>query len=104
MEHEKEKKKKSLKKYASRPSPPCSAMDFKGKKKRGNDGNWWISTGNSKEIYSWRKYESKGGSKSLKKKKTEKKKKTGKSTKSTKSAKSAKSAKITKSTKSLKKK
>lgn len=90
MERAKETKKKSLKKYANRPSPPCSAMDFKGKKKRGNDGNWWVSTGNSKDVYSWRKYESKGGSKSLKKKKTDKKKKTEKSKKNGKSKKSTK--------------
>lgn len=98
MEREKEKKKKSLKKYANRPSPPCSAMDFKEKKKRGNDGNWWVSTGNSKDVYSWKKYESKGGSKdgskggskSLKKKKTDKKKKTEKSKKNSKSKKSIK--------------
>lgn len=85
------KKKKVSKKYASRQSPPYSAMDFQGKKKRGNDGNWYISVPNSKNIYTWKKYESKGGAKSLKKKKTEKKKKTTKSKKVSKSKKSGKS-------------
>jgi hypothetical protein len=93
MERTRETKKKVSKKYTNRQSPPCSAMDFQGKKKRGNDGNWWISTPNSKNIYTWKKYESKGGSKSLKKKKTDKKKKTTKSKKITKSVKSTKSTK-----------
>lgn len=91
MERAHETKKKISKKYANRQSPPFSAMDFQGKKKRGNDGNWYISTPNSKNIYKWKKYESKGGAKSLKKKKTEKKKQTSKSKKVTKSTKSTKS-------------
>jgi hypothetical protein len=72
-----ENKKKISKKYLERPSPAVSAADYEGKRKKGNDGNWWISTQNSKNIYTWKKYELKGGKKNKKtqKKKTQKKKK-----------------------------
>jgi hypothetical protein len=37
-------KRQTNKKYTTRPSPPFSAQDFCGKRKKGNDGNWWVST------------------------------------------------------------
>ena len=84
------KKKTLTKKYTNRPSPHVSAGDFKDKRKRGNDGNWWVSIPNKNDVYSWKKYDKKGGAKLIKKKKTEKKKKTKKTGKSTKSGKSTK--------------
>jgi len=36
-----------------RPSPSVSAKDFQGKKKKGNDGNFWISTPNKNNIWRW---------------------------------------------------
>ena len=81
-----ESKKKISKKYLERPSPPVSAMNYQGKRKKGNDGNWWVSTPNSKNVYSWKKYELKGGNKTIKKK-TQKKKTKKKKTKKKKTVK-----------------
>ena len=48
-------KKSSRKKYASRDSPPYPANDedCRGKKKRGNDGTYYVSTVNSRGVYRW---------------------------------------------------
>ena len=36
-------KKQTIKKYTTRPSPPYGAALCVGQKKKGNDGNWYIS-------------------------------------------------------------
>lgn len=40
---------------ANRPSPPESAKLFAGQKRKGGDGNLWVSVANAKGIYQWRK-------------------------------------------------
>jgi hypothetical protein len=47
-------KRQTTKKYDSRPSPPFKARAYKGRRKRGNDGNWWKSTSNSNGVYTWK--------------------------------------------------
>jgi len=51
--------KSTLKKYTKRPSPPYPANECKNLKKKGNDGNMWISKSNKKGIYKWVKLEMK---------------------------------------------
>ncbi len=41
------------KKYRDRPSPPYPANDCKNMKKKGNDGQEWISRSNKNGVYSW---------------------------------------------------
>ena len=47
--------KRTIKKYATRKSPPYPANDFCGKTKKGNDGNQYISTPNKNGVCSWKK-------------------------------------------------
>ena len=42
-------------KYTSRPSPPFPANESCGKRKRGNDGNWWVSKKSVTGICMWKK-------------------------------------------------
>ena len=53
-------KKSSRKKYTSRNSPPYPANDdhCRGKKKKGNDGTYYVSTANSRGVYRWVKVSS----------------------------------------------
>lgn len=53
----------STKKYQTRDSPPYKANDYCGRKKRGNDGNWWISEPDYRGICRWQKYKVKAKSK-----------------------------------------
>ena len=46
-------KRRHTKKYSERPSPSYSANEYCGKRKRGNDGNWWISEKNIGGICRW---------------------------------------------------
>ncbi len=48
-------KKETTKKYISRPSPPYSANKCLGMKKKGNDGNFYVSTRNVNNVYTWLK-------------------------------------------------
>jgi hypothetical protein len=45
----------ATKKYANRPSPAFPANDFCGKKKKGNDGNMYLSKPNKNGICRWTK-------------------------------------------------
>ena len=47
--------KRTLKKYATRKSPPYSANNFCGKKMKGNDGEMYESKINVNGICSWKK-------------------------------------------------
>jgi hypothetical protein len=47
------KPKLSVKKYRERPSPPYPANDFCGKRKKGNDGLFYISKPNKNGICRW---------------------------------------------------
>jgi hypothetical protein len=38
---------------APRPSPSVSAKKYKGRHRRGNDGNWWRSVPNKKGVHRW---------------------------------------------------
>ncbi len=48
----------SSKKYTSRASPPFKANEICNRDtiKKGNDGNFWISTADKRGIYTWKKY------------------------------------------------
>lgn len=46
-------KRSTLKKYQGRPSPPFPAQDCKGKKKKGNDGQFYVSVPSSTGVYRW---------------------------------------------------
>ena len=46
---------KTLKKYKTRKSPPYPANINCNKKKRGNDGNMYMSTSNKNNICTWKK-------------------------------------------------
>ena len=48
-------KKLTTKKYRTRSSPSYSAQDCPNMKKKGNDGNYYISTQNKSKIYTWKK-------------------------------------------------
>ena len=48
-------KKLTAKKYRTRNSPSYSAQDCPNMKKKGNDGNYYISTQNKSKIYTWKK-------------------------------------------------
>ena len=48
-------KKLTGKKYRTRSSPSYSAQDCPNMKKKGNDGNYYISTQNKSKIYTWKK-------------------------------------------------
>jgi len=48
--------KSTLKKYTKRPSPPYPANECKNLKKKGNDGNIWISKLNKRGVYRWVKF------------------------------------------------
>lgn len=43
----------TLKKYQGRPSPPFPAQDCKGKQKKGNDGQFYVSVPSSTGVYRW---------------------------------------------------
>ncbi len=45
-----------MSKYENRPSPPVSAQQSPGQKRKGNDGSWWISTPNARGVYRWNKF------------------------------------------------
>lgn len=45
--------KRTTKKYTSRPSPPYSANKYCGKRKKGNDGKWYISKKDISGICRW---------------------------------------------------
>ena len=45
--------KRHTKKYTERPSPSYSANEYCGKRKRGNDGNWWVSEKSITGICRW---------------------------------------------------
>ena len=47
------------KKYVTRPSPPYPANDYCGKKKKGNDGNMYISTRDKNGTCKWIKEKTK---------------------------------------------
>ena len=47
--------KQTTKKYTTRPSPPFPANQCPGKKKKGNDGNFWKSTQTVTGIYTWKR-------------------------------------------------
>lgn len=46
-------------KYEKRPSPPYPANDCQEQKKKGNDGNMWISSKTNNNVYRWKKIASK---------------------------------------------
>ena len=48
-------KKLTTKKYRTRNSPSYSAQSCPNMKKKGNDGNYYISTQNKSKIYTWKK-------------------------------------------------
>lgn len=48
-------KKNTTKKYENRPSPAFPANECCGKRKRGNDGEWWISKPNKNGVCRWTK-------------------------------------------------
>ena len=48
-------KKLTTKKYRTRNSPSYSAQGCPNMKKKGNDGNYYISTQNKSKIYTWKK-------------------------------------------------
>lgn len=48
-------KKLKTKKYRTRSSPSYSAQSCPNMKKKGNDGNYYISTQNKSKIYTWKK-------------------------------------------------
>lgn len=39
--------------YLSRPSPPFPAKEYKDRKKRGNNGEWYISKSDKNGVYKW---------------------------------------------------
>jgi len=41
--------------YSTRPSPPFPANEYRDKKRKGNDGNMYISVANKTGVYSWQK-------------------------------------------------
>ena len=45
----------TLKKYTDRPSPPYHANDSKGKTLEGNDGAMYISIGDKRGVYMWKR-------------------------------------------------
>lgn len=47
------KPKLSVKKYRERPSPPFPANDFCGKRKKGNDGTFYVSKPNKNGVCRW---------------------------------------------------
>jgi hypothetical protein len=51
-------KKKTQKKYVTRDSPPYSASDCKTLKKKGNDGNFYVSESDKNGTYKWIKAKS----------------------------------------------
>ena len=48
-------KRSTLKKYTSRPSPPYPAQECPGKRKKGSDGAWYISSADKRGVYRWQK-------------------------------------------------
>lgn len=75
-------KRSTLKKYQGRPSPPFPAQDCKGKKKKGNDGQFYVSVPSSTGVYRWTlaspPSRKKTGKTQKQKKKTQKRQKLGK--------------------------
>lgn len=45
--------KKGTKKYTERPSPPFPANTCPGTRKKGNDGNYWLSVPNKNGVHRW---------------------------------------------------
>ena len=45
--------KRHTKKYIQRPSPAFPANKFCGRRKKGNDGNWWISKPSISGVCRW---------------------------------------------------
>ena len=45
--------KQVTKKFSTRPSPPYHANSYKNRKKKGNDGNWYMSVPNKNKVYRW---------------------------------------------------
>ena len=58
------------KKYLTRPSPPYPANEFCGRKKKGNDGNMYLSTPDKNGICKWIKEKTQKTQKTKKTKKT----------------------------------
>ena len=52
-------KKQTTSKYVNRKSPPFRANDYCGRRKKGNDGEWWVSKPDKNGVCRWQKFKPK---------------------------------------------